>query len=240
MESPAGLCRCRDGLWSTAAASSEPSMPIPITSAVPNRRRPSTTSGLWREALHHSRLRSSTFGERLRSPDHPLGGRMRSIISANLFPRAAAAFVVGGLAVLVVHQPVVAMLHALGSTPLTPYSLRATRPWGIPVFLSLSFWGGIWTIPIAWVLDRLPRGWVYWVGAVCLGALPPTLTTWFVIFPLKGLSPSNASASVGAVNALIVNGIWGLAIPFAWFRIFAVSPKTPAPVPYTPASSGRG
>ena len=38
---------------------------------------------------------------------------MRSIISANLFPRAAAAFVVGGLAVLVVHQPVVAMLHAL-------------------------------------------------------------------------------------------------------------------------------
>ena len=43
---------------------------------------------------------------------------MRLIISANQFPRAAAAFVVGGLAVLVVHQPVVAMLHALGSTPL--------------------------------------------------------------------------------------------------------------------------
>jgi hypothetical protein len=39
---------------------------------------------------------------------------------------------------------------------------------GIPVFLSLSFWGGIWTIPIAWILDRLPRGWSYWIGAVCL------------------------------------------------------------------------
>jgi len=38
---------------------------------------------------------------------------MRSIISANLFPRAAAAFAVGGLAVLVAHQPVVAILHAL-------------------------------------------------------------------------------------------------------------------------------
>ena len=165
---------------------------------------------------------------------------MRSIIRANPLAHAAAAFLVGGLAVLVVHQPVVGLLHALGSAPITPYSLRATQPWGIPVFLSLSFWGGIWTIPIAWVLDRLPRGWVYWIGAVCLGALPPTLTTWFVIFPLKGLSPSNASASVGAVNALIVNGIWGLAIAFAWSRIFAVSPKTPAPVPYTPASSGRG
>src|SRR3954447_20338996 len=123
MASPAGPCRCRDGLSSTAAASFEPSMPIPITNAVPNHRRPSTTSGLSHEALHHSRLRSGTFGERLRSSNPPLGGRMRLIISANLFPRAAAAFVVGGLAVLVVHQPVVAMLHALGSTPITPYSL---------------------------------------------------------------------------------------------------------------------
>lgn len=115
---------------------------------------------------------------------------MHSMISANPFARAVAAFVVGGLAVLVVHQPVVALLHALGSTPITPYSLRATRPWGIPVFLSLSFWGGIWAIPIVWVLDRLPRGWIYWIGAICLGALPPTLMTWFVIFPLKGLSAS--------------------------------------------------
>ena len=152
---------------------------------------------------------------------------MRSIIRANPPARVAAAFLVGGLAVLVVHQPVVGLLHALGSTPITPYSPRATQPWGIPVFLSLSFWGGICAIPIAGVLDRLPRGWVYWVGAVVLGALPPTLTTWFVIFPLKGLSPSNAAASVGAVNALTVNGIWGLAIAFAWSRIFAVSERSP-------------
>jgi hypothetical protein len=68
--------------------------------------------------------------------------------------------------VLVVHQPVVALLHALGSTPITPYSLRATRPCGIPVLLSLSFWGGIWTIPIARILDRLPRGWLYWIAPV--------------------------------------------------------------------------
>src|SRR5271169_991202 len=155
---------------------------------------------------------------------------MRSIIGANPLARAAAAFVVGGLAVLVVHQPVVGLLHALGSTPITPYSLRATRPWGIPVFLSLGFCGGIWMIPIAWILDRLPRGWVYWTGAVCLGALPPTLTTWFVIFPLKGLSPSDAAASVGIINALIVNGIWGLAFAFAWSWMFAASPVTPASI----------
>ena len=82
-------------------------------------------------------------------------------------------------------------------------------------------------IPIAWILDRLPRGWVYWVGAVCLGASPPTLTTWFVIFPLKGLSPSDAGASVDIVNALIINGIWGLAFAFAWSWMFAAPPLTP-------------
>jgi len=117
---------------------------------------------------------------------------MRSVIRTNPFARAAAAFLVGGLAVLVVHQPVVGLLHALGFTPVTPYSLRATQPWGIPVFLSLSFWGGVWTIPIAWILDRVPHGWVYWAAAVGVGALAPTLTTWFVIFPLKGISSSGA------------------------------------------------
>jgi hypothetical protein len=44
---------------------------------------------------------------------------MRSVIRTNPLARAAAACVVGGLAVLVAHQPVVALLHALGSTPVT-------------------------------------------------------------------------------------------------------------------------
>jgi hypothetical protein len=68
-------------------------------------------------------------------------GRMRSVIRTNPLARAGAAFLVGGLAVLVVHQPVFGLLHALGCTPITPYSHRATHPWGVPVFLSLSFWG---------------------------------------------------------------------------------------------------
>src|SRR5271167_1845023 len=152
---------------------------------------------------------------------------MRPIIGTNPLAHAAAAFVVGAFAVLVVHQPVVAVLHALGSAPITAYSLRATRPWGIPVFLSLTFWGGIWAIPIIWVLDRLPGGWIYWIGAIGLGALPPTLMTWFVIFPLKRLSVRDAGASIGAVNALIVNGVWGLAIAFGWSRLLAAAPASP-------------
>jgi hypothetical protein len=92
------------------------------------------------EAVHRSRLRWGDYGEPFRFPRCHEEGEMRSIIRTNLIARAAAAFLVGELAVLIVHQPVVALLHALGSTPIMPYSLRATHPWGIPVFLSLSFW----------------------------------------------------------------------------------------------------
>ena len=139
---------------------------------------------------------------------------MLSIIGTNPLTHAAAAFVVGGLAVFVVHQPVVAVLHALGSTPITPYSLRATRPWGIPVFLSLNLDIGSPAARLV-LLGRCSLSW----------RTAPTLTTWFVIFSLKGLSPSDAAASVGAVNALIVNGIWGLAFAFAWSWIVCCSAR---------------
>ena len=122
---------------------------------------------------------------------------MASMAKTYAFSRAIAAFALGGFAVLVVHQPLVALLHVLGFTPITPYSLRATRPWGVPVFLSLTFWGGIWTILIAWILDRLPRGWVYYVSAVGLGRTASNLMTWFVIFPLKGLSPARQARRSG-------------------------------------------
>ncbi len=46
---------------------------------------------------------------------------MVSIIGTNQIARTVAAFLAGGLAVLVVHQPVVALLHALGFTPISLY-----------------------------------------------------------------------------------------------------------------------
>ena len=53
---------------------------------------------------------------------------MRSIIRTNLIARAGAAFLIGGLAVLIVHQPVVALLHALGSTPIAPTAFAQPTP----------------------------------------------------------------------------------------------------------------
>src|ERR1700740_712004 len=126
------------------------------------------------------------------------------IVSKPVF--VAAAFLIGALAVLIVHQPTLALLHAAGLTPVAPYPMRPTSPLGTPLVLSLAFWGGAWSIPIAWLLTRVPADGRSWSRAALLGAFPPTLTSWFIIFPLKGLPFGGGPASVGMLNALVVNG----------------------------------
>ena len=133
-----------------------------------------------------------------------------------MLKRSFAAFLLGAVAVLVVHQPVIGLFHLLGLTPLMPYSLAGRPPWGVPAFLALTFWGGVWTIPISLILDRLSRGWPYWVGAVLLGSLPPTLTSILIILPLKGIPMSAFFQAVGAVAGFATNGIWRLGFAALW------------------------
>src|SRR6516225_9290062 len=52
MAKAVGLCRCPDASSSPEVAPFARRLSLPITSAVPNRRRPSTTSRLWHEAVH--------------------------------------------------------------------------------------------------------------------------------------------------------------------------------------------
>jgi hypothetical protein len=149
----------------------------------------------------------------------------------------AAAFVTGAVAVLLVHQPTLALLHAAGLTPVAAYPMRVTSPFGAPVVLSLTFWGGVWSIPIAWLLTRVPTDWRYWGAAALLGAFPPTLTSWFIIFPLKGLPFGGGPASVGMVNALAVNGVWGLGLGLLWRFVLNIlrrpqaAPRSTTPAP---------
>src|SRR5260370_7153619 len=110
------------------------------------------------------------------------------------------AFAIGAAAVLVFHQPTLALLHAAGLTPISAYPMRATSPFGVPLVISLAFWGGVWSIPIVATLAPVQEGWRYWAVAALLGALPPTLTPWFIIFPLKGLPFARRPPSAGILN----------------------------------------
>lgn len=127
--------------------------------------------------------------------------------------RAAASFAVGAVAVVLVHQPVIGLLHAAGMVPFSPYSTAPTWPLGVPQFLSLAFWGGVWMIPIIWVLDRArAHGSLYWPAAFLLGGVPPSALTWLVIFPLRGLP----MAAFPILGAILINGVWGVGAGALW------------------------
>jgi hypothetical protein len=115
-------------------------------------------------------------------------------------------FVAGALAVPLCHQIALLVLNAIGFIDRAPFSMAATKPFGIPSVISLSFWGGVWGIILGLVLMRL-RGPAYWIVAVIFGAVAPSLVAGFVVAPLKGVSMSGSKM---LVTGLVVNAAWGL------------------------------
>lgn len=127
------------------------------------------------------------------------------------------AFLAGFVAVLIFHQGVLGLLHALGVAPL-PFNLMPRAPFAVPAVISSAFWGGIWAIALALVL-RHRSGPSYWLTALLFGALALTAVGLFVVAPIKGqpvlLQPSRVMVG------LAVNGAWGIGTAIL-FRLFQV------------------
>lgn len=134
-----------------------------------------------------------------------------SLQSSTSATRLLFGFVAGFAATLVFHQIGVLLLHLAGLTPNLPYNMHRVLPFGVPQFVSLAFWGGIWGIVFVLVehaIMRSPLG--YWIGAIVFGAVFPTLVAWFVVLPLKGLPMGFGFHFPGELVGPIVNGLWGL------------------------------
>jgi hypothetical protein len=137
--------------------------------------------------------------------------RSASLQSSASATRLLYGFIAGFLATLVFHQLGLLLLHIAGMTPGTPYNTHRAAPFGVPQFVSLAFWGGVWGIVFVLVeryIARSPGG--YWVGAIVFGAIFPTLVAWFVVLPLKGLPAGFGFHFPGVFVGPIVNGLWGL------------------------------
>jgi hypothetical protein len=119
-------------------------------------------------------------------------------------------FVAGFIAVLLFHQPVLALLTHLGVAKAATYSLAATGPFGVPQVFSLSFWGGVWGVVFATIEHRIPQGKRYWVYAFLFGAIFPTLVAWFVVAPIKGLPMAGGWQTSRMLTGFIINGAWGV------------------------------
>ena len=115
-------------------------------------------------------------------------------------------FLAGALAVPLLHQPVMWVFRSIGWIDRTPYSMEATKPFGVPALISLSFWGGVWGVILGLVLARIRKPAAWWATAIVFGAVAPTLVAGFVVAPLKGM-PAGGNPKL-AVVGLAVNGAW--------------------------------
>jgi hypothetical protein len=125
--------------------------------------------------------------------------------------RLVVGFIAGFSATLVFHQLGVLALHFAGLIPNLPYNTHPVPPFGLPQFVSLAFWGGVWGIVFALaepVIARSPGG--YWVSAVISGAAFPTVFSWLVVAPLKHLPLGYGFHFPELLAGPIVNGLWAL------------------------------
>jgi len=118
-------------------------------------------------------------------------------------------FIAGCAAVLIFHQGAVALMNALELTERAPYSMQPTQPFGVPQLSSLTFWGGVWGVFFAVLLQRL-YGAPLVVISLVLGAVLPTLVAWYLVASLKGQPVAAGYVPMGMAFGIIVNAAWGL------------------------------
>jgi hypothetical protein len=119
------------------------------------------------------------------------------------------AFIAGFLSTLVFHQGVLWLLYAGGFSPRAPWSMTPVPPLHVPAVISLAFWGGLWGI-VLWALIGGSGGSAYWIKALVIGALGPSLVAWFVVMPIKGLGAAGGWDPKIIGGALLLNGAWGI------------------------------
>jgi hypothetical protein len=120
-----------------------------------------------------------------------------------------AGFVAGALSVLIFHQGLIGLLHAMQVLPRPPYGMAPTEPWGVPQLWSTVFWGGAWGVLLAAALGRM-AGARLLVAALIFGAVLPTLVGWFVVAPLKGQPMASGFVLSRMWLGPVINGVWGL------------------------------
>ena len=121
------------------------------------------------------------------------------------------AFIAGFASTLVFHQGLLWLLYAGGASPRAPWNMTPVPPLNAPAVISLAFWGGVWGI-VLWALIHTSRGGARWAKALVIGALGPSLVTWFVVMPMKGMGFAGGWDPKIIVGSLLLNSAWGLGV----------------------------
>lgn len=133
------------------------------------------------------------------------------------------AFVAGFVSTLLFHQGLLGAFYLAGTFQRPPWNLAPVPPLGVPSVVSLAFWGGLWGI-VLWALIRKLEGVGYWMSALLIGALGPSVVAWFVVMPLKGLPAAGGFDPKIIVGALLLNAAWGIGVAIL-MRVMVRDPR---------------
>lgn len=142
-----------------------------------------------------------------------------------MFTRFLLAFIAGFLAVVIFHQGMLALLHAVNFTPRSPFPTAPTQPFGIPQIWSSAFWGGVWGLVFAAIAPRFRQDTRYWIAALVFGAIAPTLVAWFVVAPLKNQPIAGGFQPAAMLTGILVNGAWGVGTALLLALLLRLLPK---------------
>ena len=121
--------------------------------------------------------------------------------------RAVLGFIAAAISVLTFHQAMWWLLHLAGTMPLAPYPMGPTQPLGVPLILSLCFWGGLYGAVFGLVMPslRIPL----WLAGLITGLIAACVGM-FIVTAIKG-QPINLSAPA-LTNQILINGFWGIGL----------------------------
>jgi hypothetical protein len=125
---------------------------------------------------------------------------------------AVKGFVAGFLSVVTVMTAAWWLTRAAGFIPpsapqfwsMTP----AIPPFGMPHYVNLAFWGGVWGLVFNLIFHRL-SGAGYWLAWILAGAIAVAGTAIFVVPMIKGLPIGNPPLQRYIVSSFL-NGMFGL------------------------------
>jgi hypothetical protein len=126
--------------------------------------------------------------------------------------RAFLGFIAAAISVLTFHQAMWELLHVLNLPGLgmpPPYPMRGVPPWGVPLIVSLCFWGGLYGAVFGLVLPRLTAP--LWLCGLVLGIIA-ALVGLFVVPAIKGLPIAGGWVLLNWVRSFLINGFWGIGV----------------------------
>jgi hypothetical protein len=136
--------------------------------------------------------------------------------------RLARAIAAAGLAIVLVHQPLLWLLHRVSLAPWPAFDLSPRPPLGVPALVTAVFWGALWGPVIDWLGQghQVRRHARAAVGAAVLTTLVgAVLTANGLALPVP---PEDAASALAA--SLAINGGWGAATSMLCTPISARQP----------------